>query len=70
MADPVELIRGPGEAAPPPDVTVPDPSTPAGPATEASVDPQLLLDVKSLADRVGGLEKLRELVDALIQIRR
>ena len=60
---PQDLVLTQGERVPPPDVTVPEPPGP-------DVDPQLLLNVKQLAQRVGGLEALRDLVDALIRGRR
>ncbi len=59
MSDPRQLVLTEAEPAPPPDVTVPEPApTPHGPA---------LAEIKALADRVGGLEALRYLVDRLFK---
>ena len=67
VKDPEKLVMTQAEAPPPPDVTVPEP--PEAGEVHAGADPQVLLEVKALADRVGGLEKLRDLVGALIRIR-
>ena len=58
---PTDLILTEGEPVPPPSPTVPEPSD----ETEGAA----LEEVKKLADRVGGAEKLRELVDRLIRLR-
>jgi hypothetical protein len=59
---PEEMVKTQAEQVPPPDVTVPE-------SGATSVDPAILADVKSLADRVGGLQKLRDLVDSLTNAR-
>jgi hypothetical protein len=56
VKDPEKLVTTEAEVPPPPDVTVPEPP-----------DPALVREVRALADRVGGLEKLRELVDGLMR---
>ena len=69
-SNPGPLVMTEAEPVPPPDVTVPEPSSShSSSSTEGSMDPQVLLEVKALADRVGGLEKLRDLVDTLLKIR-
>jgi hypothetical protein len=78
---PEELVLTEGEQVPPPGPTVPEPkerSLAGGPAAQAAASPgtdgegdyENLLEVKKLAQRVGGLEKLREMVDVLLQLRR
>lgn len=58
FVSPTDLVKTEAETVPPPDVTVPEPSS-------GSVEPAMIEEVKRLADRVGGLAKLRELVDRL-----
>jgi hypothetical protein len=62
VADPRNLVKTEAEPVPPPAQ-----SAAAAKPPEAT-DPQLLLDVKALADRAGGLDKLREYVDELLHI--
>jgi hypothetical protein len=73
------LVMTEGEPAPPPDATVPEPagSPPASPAVHSHLadapgegDSDALLEVKRLAERVGGLDRLRELVDRLGRLQR
>jgi len=65
-----QLVLTQAEAVPPPDVTVPEPNSPHSAAVAGRApDPQLLRDIMTLADRAGGLEKLRDLVETLLQIR-
>jgi hypothetical protein len=64
ISDPQELVKTQTEAVPPPDVTVPEPDATAG------VAPDLLREVKALADRVGGLHRLKEIVDRLAALPR
>jgi hypothetical protein len=54
-----DLALTQAEAAPPP-------AGPALPPGETQFDPQLYLEVQKLAERAGGLEKLREVVDTLL----
>jgi hypothetical protein len=77
---PEELVLTEGEQVPPPGPTVPEPGDQlreaaqheAGPGTgaEGGGDYDNLVEVKKLAQRVGGLEKLREMVDVLLRLRR
>ncbi len=67
---PENLVMTQAEVAPPPDVTVPDPP----PERRANggagqLDPDTLRDLKRLAERVGGLEKLREVIDVLMGVK-
>ncbi len=62
---PEQLVMTKGDVPPPPDPTVPEPS-----GIPTGIDPETLHEVKSLADRIGGLEKLRDLVDALLRLQR
>jgi hypothetical protein len=75
-----ELVKTEAEQVSPPEPTVPEPSAnrpeePASPvpwggqAGGAATD-AVLREVKELADRVGGLRKLRDLVDLLMKMRR
>jgi hypothetical protein len=68
---PDPLVMTEAETVPPPDVTVPEPavSAPRSSSPGGSVSPELLRDIKALADRVGGLEKLRDLVATLLEMR-
>lgn len=71
------LVMTEGEPAPPPGPTVPEPpgAPPAGQAVPSHLadergegDCDALLEVKRLAERVGGLDKLREMVDKLSRL--
>jgi hypothetical protein len=64
--NPADLVRTEADRVPPPDVTVPE-KTVRSPSDNGR---DLLLDVKRLADRAGGLEKLRELMDVLAQLKK
>lgn len=67
IPEPQELVLTEGEPVPPPEPTVPEPSESAhGHDGKCG---QELLEVKRLAERVGGPEKLRELVEVLIRLR-
>jgi hypothetical protein len=68
--NPPDLVRTEAEPVPPPDVTVPEPQGSTAAPTGAEFDPDILAEVKRLSDRVGGLEKLRDLVEALLRFRR
>ncbi len=61
---PEELVMTQAEPVPPP-AAAPVPGQEPG---DGDLDFHLLLQVKELADRVGGPEKLRELVDTLIRL--
>ncbi len=66
------LMMTEGEQVPPPGPTVPEPpGSQRGAAAAAKDDGDFdaLLEVKRLAERVGGLEKLREMVDVLGRLR-
>jgi hypothetical protein len=71
------LVLTEGEPAPPPGPTVPEPpgAPPGGRAVHSRLagepgegDYDALSEVKRLAQRVGGLDKLRELVDRLSRL--
>jgi hypothetical protein len=57
-ADPRELVLTEAEQAPPPEPTVPELRVLEGEA---------LREVKQLADRLGGLQRLRDLLDTLLK---
>jgi hypothetical protein len=68
------LVMTEGEPVPPPDTTVPEPPgrAPGGQSVPSHLagahgegDSDALLEVKRLAERVGGLDRLREMVDVL-----
>jgi hypothetical protein len=63
-----ELVLTQAQQVPPPGVTVPEPPE-STPAEKKTVDPtsSMLRDIRTLADRAGGLEKLRDLITELIQ---
>jgi len=70
--NPDDLILPPGQAVPPPEhparesAAVPATKTDSAPA---GLDPALLKEIRRLADRVGGLNRLKEVVEALILLR-
>jgi len=64
ILDPRALVKTEDEPVPPPDVTVPEPG--ATPLLRG-VSPRLLCDIRVLAQRAGGLRKLRDVVDRLLQ---
>ena len=66
-ANPNELIKTEADQVPPPQSLREEPGRRGrgqGPTANAS-DPELLREVERLAERVGGAERLRELVDSL-----
>jgi hypothetical protein len=69
---PEDLVRTEAEPVPPPhDVTVPEPQAKHQAAGGAgNVEPEILRELQRLAERVGGLEKLKEVVDVLIRLPR
>jgi len=74
VPDPREQVMTQAEAVPPPEETIPAsassaPPTPGPLAGQAAPDPAILKEVKALADRVGGVEKLQELVQLLREVR-
>jgi hypothetical protein len=69
---PQDLVLTEAEPVPPPhDLTVLEPAAQnqaKGGAGE--VDPEVLREVKRLAERVGGLKRLKEVVDVLARLPR
>lgn len=66
-----DLLLTEAHTVPPPhDVTVPEPPTSEHDAVAGQVDPEILRDLRRLAERVGGLEKLKQMVDILIRFPR
>ena len=72
------LVMTEGEPAPPPGPTVPEPpgTPPAGQSVHSHLahepgegDYDALLEVKRLAEHVGGLDRLREMVDVLSRLK-
>ena len=66
-----KLVLTEADRVPPPQPAVPEPpqasqSTPPG---WDDPDYHALLEVKALAERVGGIQKLRELVDVVARLR-
>jgi hypothetical protein len=55
--DPRKLVLTQAEQAPPPELTVPEPR---------AMNAEALREVKQLADRRGGRERLRELLNVLL----
>ncbi len=64
-----ELVKGEEQAVPPPEPTVPEPTQPRQRGRNTNDLTDAMADVKLLAQRVGGLEKLRQIVDTLISIK-
>jgi hypothetical protein len=65
----IDLVRTQADQVPPPEMPAAGPRTrPNGGALEERFDPGLLVEIKNLSDRVGGLEKLRELIETLMRI--
>ncbi len=67
-ADPTTLVKTEAETVPPPEPTVPEP--PASAQRQKNGKPQpdavsVMQRIKQLADEVGGVERLRELIDEL-----
>jgi len=61
---PDDLVLTPAQAVPPPEHPAPKKDlAPDG------LDPALLKEIRRLADRVGGLNRLKEVVEALILLR-
>jgi hypothetical protein len=71
-AQPQNLVRTQADLVPPPEgATVSEPEPENNAEHEASkFDAEVLRDLKRLAERVGGLEKLKEVVDVLIRLPR
>jgi hypothetical protein len=63
---PQDLVMTEAEPAPPPE------SHMANRAERGAVEvgPEVLTELKCLAERVGGLKKLRELIDVLLEVPR
>lgn len=73
-SDASDLVMTQAESPPglahPPGVTLPDPPESQGPRPGGGdVDPKVLAELKRLADRVGGIERLHEIVGALVRFR-
>jgi hypothetical protein len=70
--EPSDLVMTQAELPPgthPPGVTLPDPpGSRPGPAA-GDIDPQILDELRRLADRVGGIERLHEIVGVLVRFR-
>ncbi|HLW68877.1 MAG TPA: hypothetical protein VKS79_26435 [Gemmataceae bacterium] len=64
---PEDLVLTEADPVPPPDMTVPDAHSPQPDSGTGQFDPNMLLEVKRLAHRVGGIENLRNLIEALIR---
>jgi hypothetical protein len=62
IRNPQELVKTQAEHVPPPDVTVPEPTASRNLGT---LDPQVRREIHRLADRVGGLNTLQKLIEAL-----
>jgi hypothetical protein len=71
VPDPRDQVMTQAEAVPPPEESVPASAAPSPDhtPTQAPADPSILKEVKDLADRVGGVEKLQELVRLLREVR-
>jgi len=71
--DPRKLVMTEAEPAPPPGPTVPEPriegADARAPRDSAGRDTAALREVKQLADRLGGLERLQELLNVLRDLR-
>ena len=68
--DPRELVLTEGDPAPPPAEPVPSPEHHPNPADNCENAADVVQEVRALADQVGGLTKLRELVDSMMSVRR
>jgi len=63
---PESLVLTEADTVPPPhDVTVPEPPEFDKQAVTDGADPETLRELRRLAERVGGLKRLREIVDVL-----
>ena len=69
---PQDLVLTEGEPVPPPQTVAAPEAKPAKKAEgdTGDIDPEMLREVKRLADRVGGLQRLKEVVDVLIRLPR
>jgi hypothetical protein len=63
--NPRDLVMTEAEPAPPPDVTVPEPAEAERGSVARTLDPQLVTDINRLAERIGGMDKLKAIVDQL-----
>jgi hypothetical protein len=66
-----ELMKTEDQGVPPPEPTVPESGVSTGSGTVEKQGELLAVmsEVKSLAERVGGFEKLREIIDMLASIK-
>jgi len=76
---PDDLVLTPAQAVPPPEHPsrgpAPEAATSDGQASagqksaQPGLDPALLRDIRRLADRAGGLQRLKEVIEGLILLR-
>ena len=66
---PDDLILTPAQAVPPPEHPSKEPPRQDAKSATTGLDPALLDEIRRLADRVGGLRRLKEVVEALILLR-
>jgi hypothetical protein len=69
IPDSNDLVLTEAQQAPPPDVTVPE-AHPRTAAATGEIDSVLLMEIRKLSDRVGGLHQLRKIINALIEFER
>ena len=74
-AHPERLALTQAEQAPPPERTAPEPAPQtrkqqgSGPPAPGGPDQDALLQVKRFAERIGGLQRLHQLVEELIRLK-
>ena len=74
-AHPERLVLTEAEQAPPPEPTVPEPPPRRGeksgtsPSEKDGAGQDALLEVKRFAERIGGLQRLHQLVEELIRLK-
>jgi hypothetical protein len=66
---PDDLILTPAQAVPPPEHPRREPPRQDKDSGTAGLDPALLDEIRRLAARVGGLQRLKDVVEALILLR-
>jgi hypothetical protein len=65
---PKDMVLTQAQAVPPPrEATTPDRKQQTKSEATKDVDPEVLRDLKRLAERVGGLERLKEMVEVLLR---
>lgn len=66
-----DLLLTEAQPVPPPhDVTVPEPPSADQSGMVGRMDPEVLRELRRLAERVGGLEKLKEVIDIMLRFPR